>query len=294
MFTPSSPIADSNLLVGREQLRRRMVAALHTTGKSLVVVGGRAVGKTSLCRVVTGELGLPVFYRSLGREDTFDSVIVSLFERFDLAWRSEEIETTEALDKAAEVGIVGTGGKLQHRRETRQRIRLPSVRMSPDQLSDRLSQIKAIAVIDDFDILLEETCSAFSELIKKLSDHRSMLVLVLIGVAEDAADLVRNFTEVERHVEKVRVPPLEPDHLRLLMRAGLHQLVIAMPEADGISITPETQALILAKSLGFPHEVHRYCLDCGFVLCDRIDDGEKSDLTIGSAELELAERASIG
>lgn len=299
VFTPSSPVTNERLLVGRQHLCRRMAAAMRTRGRSIVAFGNRAVGKTSLCKLVArgqGRQDLP-FYRSLGPADSFELVIYSLFDHLQISpWWTDEVERTESADKGAQVGIAGTGGKLAHHSGSRRLIRRPTLPVTPDQLADKLSSVAEIAIIDGFDRASQATGLAFSELIKKLSDHESQLILVLTGVADRVTDLVRNYEEVERHVEAVLVEPLTNDDLAELIELGLREVAAAMPAARAISITPQAREQILRKSHGMPHLVHRYCADCGDALCRRIDDREKDSFEISTEEIELAEadRPTVG
>jgi type II secretory pathway predicted ATPase ExeA len=293
VFTPTSPVRDAHLLIGRQRVTQRIERALDTAGKSVVVFGRRGVGKTSLCKLAARKHSL--FYRSMGRADSFDSVLVSLFERFELSWSAVEIEESETTEKSAEVGIAGTGGALAHHRERRHRIRPPSLPLTPDQLAEKLCNVRGVAIIDDFDILPDATCFAFSELVKKLSDHAASLSLVLVGVADEPAELVRNFDEVRPRIDAIEVTSLNASELRLLIRRALDR--ISGELRDRITMSDDVVEDILRRSGNLPHEVHQYCLDCGLALCDRLDAAEKDELTIGGAELELAEalfRATVG
>lgn len=288
VFTPTQPVVDARLLFGRGLLLRRMERAFRTPGKSVVTFGDRAVGKTSLCKIAAKAHKRQMFYRSVGRGDTFETVIDSLLDRFQIDRTVEELERTETAEKSAEVGIAKTGGRLGHSSKTRKLIRRHSLDLTPDQLAEKLTAVHGIAIIDDFEIMLDETRLGFSELIKKLSDHQAVFVLIVIGVARAAAELIHNHAEVARHIEEIPVTPIDQSHLRRLIRDGLRQLEI--------EITPEAEQHILQRSLGFPHLVHQYCLDCVYELMDRIKTEEKGAWLISTEEIELAEaaRATVG
>jgi hypothetical protein len=288
VFTPTLPVVEAGLLYGRELLLRRMERAFRTPGKSIVTFGDRAVGKTSLCKVAAKSQKRETFYRSVGRGDTFDAVIDLLLDRFEIARSVEELERTEMAEKSAEIGIAKTGGRLGHGTKTRTLIRRHSLGLTPDQLAEKLSAVRGIAIIDDFEIMLEETRFGFSELIKKLSDHQAVFVLIVVGVAKRAGELIHNYVEVARHIDEIPVTPIDQRYLRRLIHDGLGQLEIA--------ITPEAEQHILQRSLGFPHFVHQYCLDCVYELIDRIKAEEKDAWLIGTEEIELAEafRATVG
>ena len=288
VFTPGTPVAEARFLVGRGALLKRMERAFRTRGKSVVTFGDRAVGKTSLCKIAARSQRRPMFYRSVGRGDTFETVIDSLLDRFEIDRAVAEIERSTTAEKSAEVGIAKTGGRLGHSSETRMLIRRRTLDLTPDQLAEKLTGIPGIAIIDDFEIMLEETRLGFSELIKKLSDHQADLVLILVGVAKSASELVRNYADVAKLVEEIAVPSIDQADLRRLIQDGLRRL--------DIDITPEAEHHILQRSLGFPHLVHQYCLDCVYELMERIRSEEKDAWLISTDEIELAEaaRATVG
>ena len=84
VFTPSTPVTETDVFSGRRLERQRLIRAVFEPGRHAVVYGARGVGKTSLTNVVSQSLSsegggsgdaLRTTIRiSCTREDTFDSV----------------------------------------------------------------------------------------------------------------------------------------------------------------------------------------------------------------------------
>jgi hypothetical protein len=273
VFTPSSPVLNSRFLFGREKYRKWIAQARMTPGKSIVLYGPPASGKTSLLKVLQEREN--AFYCSAGRGHTWALIIRSILAKLNVSRLAEEAE-----------------GEL----EPRQAPGNPFQRVTPDEAAERLSHLGDLVIVDAFEKVRRIERVYFTELIKKLSDwqpsgQQSHLTLLLAGEVkkgEKIESLVPNYQDVRRQVTPIEITPPTPSDLENIIDQGFQSLKVAI-EADA-------KLYILNGSLGSAHMIHQYCLDCVYALEERIRNREKQDISIGMAECELAEavRPTVG
>jgi hypothetical protein len=268
IFTPSSPVLESRLLFGRERYLKWIAQARMTHGKSIVLYGPPASGKTSLLKIL--QKREHAFYCSASPGHTWALIVRSILEKLKVPTMPEEVQ--EGVESKRTPGN-------------------PFQRVTPDEAAERLSPLGSLVIVDAFDKVRRAERMHFTELIKKLSDRQfsdqqSHLTLLLAGEVKEGEkieSLIPNYRDVKRQVTAIEITPPASSDLERIIDQGFRSL--------GIRIEADAKLYIIAGSLGFAHLVHQYCLDCVYALEERIRNREKQDLSIGMAECELAETA---
>ncbi|MET4780168.1 ATP-binding protein [Glaciihabitans sp. UYNi722] len=79
IFTPHQPIAESDLLFGREAEVRSLIETLNTPGQHVLLYGERGVGKSSIANVTSSVVSVllnrNVYEKRCDNSDTFESIL---------------------------------------------------------------------------------------------------------------------------------------------------------------------------------------------------------------------------
>ena len=239
-FSPNEPIAFPDLLRGRRLEIERALEAVNTTSMHAVVFGDRGVGKTSIALVTAAlaqEISNPDGRRALiascSQGDDFSSIWTRVFEEILIAQR--------AAGFASEPSLI-PGERL---RIDPEQTRLPnSVRLVVEALPN-----PTIVIIDEFDRVADETARALmAETIKLFADRGTDSTLVIVGVADDVADLMEAHRSIGRNLAEIQVDPLSQKELADIVTAGLGRAGMSWPE----TVPPHIARLCH----GYPYYAH--------------------------------------
>jgi hypothetical protein len=125
--------------------------------------------------------------------------------------------------------------------------------ITPDDVEYELSRFGLndlpIIQLDEFDQISDQaTRLQFAELIKSLSDHAIHAKIILIGIAENAAQLIAEHASISRALKQVKMPRLSLQDLEK----------IVVDRYSKLSLKPRDEALfqIAFLSRGLPHYAH--------------------------------------
>lgn len=242
VFSPSAPIDRLALFAGRIKQVRSISEAIATRGRHAIMYGDRGVGKTSLATVLNDVYsdtdGIRIAKINCVENDNFENVWKKMFEKISIAVEypatagQARPETTEhTLDQfIPETGHFGPG-------EVR-------------RLCEYVCQgdFSAVLVFDEFDRLDGEDRSLFADTIKDLSDNSIDTTLVLVGVANDVLDLIREHSSIDRCLVQIHMPLMRPDELRQIIDKSLGSV--------GMTIDNDAAELIVLLSQGLPNYTH--------------------------------------
>jgi Cdc6-like AAA superfamily ATPase len=141
--------------------------------------------------------------------------------------------------------------------------------LSPNEVRKALRLITAlkecVIFIDEFERLRDqEAAGLFSDTLKMLSDQQVPATVIIVGVADNLQELLRESRSIERALRQVHMPRMSPDELREIVHRGLGL----------IQMTIENEALDLITSIsqGLPHFTHLIAQSATRVA---INDGDK-------------------
>ncbi len=239
-FRPSAPVDRRGLFAGRTAQIGELFSVVGQPGQHAVVYGERGVGKTSLAAVV-GELlrgsGVGTMRVICDSSDDFATIWRKALGEIALRHTSSGIgfapvETQEAEPASA---LLGAG------------------RVTPHEVTRALAvlaQERPLAIfVDEFDRVVEPTDRAlFAETIKMLSDRVVPATIVLVGVADDINELLREHRSVERALVQIRMPRMSRTELAQIATTGMERAQMTIQKGAVESATGLSQ--------GLPHYTH--------------------------------------
>ncbi|HEU0247575.1 MAG TPA: ATP-binding protein [Gaiellaceae bacterium] len=239
-FRPAAPIDRRDLFSGRGQQIADVFSVVAQPGQHAVVYGERGVGKTSL-GLVAAELlrGANVLsaWATCDASDDFSSVWRKALGEIGFATTRHAIGFGERVDETIEAAsqLLGPGPVTPH-----------VVRGALQQISHQ----SAVAIfIDEFDRFQDrDGRTLFADTIKGVSDRLVPATVVLIGVADNVGELVREHRSGERALVQIQMPRMSPSELAEIATKGM--------AAAGMTIAVPAVARITALSQGLPHYTH--------------------------------------
>lgn len=245
VFTPGSPIRESDLFQGRREQIRLLLSAAAQKGFHAILYGERGVGKTSLSYVLSDYVAqsttLVLFPRAnCVAGDNFSSLWRKIFKEIRVSERhlppgfsSDEVEVVRS-------AIDGLPKKI-----------------TPDLVMEQLRELSSGVIIapifDEFDRITDiETKTLFADTIKMLSDFGTSSTLILIGVAESVDELISEHASIERALIQIPMPRMSKEEIGQIISTGLKRLKM--------SIDRNTFDDIVNFSQGLPHIAHALAL----------------------------------
>jgi Cdc6-like AAA superfamily ATPase len=241
-FRPAAPIDRRGLFSGRQDEIAELYSVIAQPGQHAVIYGERGVGKTSLAVVVAELLrgsGILVARATCDSSDNFSTVWRKALSEIAVSSTTEAIgfgsSTTESSIPAA--GLLGSGDVTPH---------------GVQRALGAIGEQQPIAVIfDEFDrlgVAEGKDRAIFADTIKTLSDRVAPATVVIVGVADDVGELIREHASVERALVQIRMPRMSRDELAEIAKKGV--------ESARMRIAKAPVARITALSQGLPHYTH--------------------------------------
>jgi hypothetical protein len=241
-FRPAAPIDRRGLFSGRADEIAELYSVIGQPGQHAVVYGERGVGKTSLATVV-GELlrgsGILVARATCDSSDDFSTVWRKALSELAVGKTTQGVgfASTATETSAPASGLLGPDPVTPH---------------AVQRALATIGQQGPVAVVfDEFDRLGEADGKAralFADTIKTLSDRVSPATVVIVGVADDVGELIREHASVERALVQIRMPRMSRDELAEIATKGV--------ESARMTIAKPSVSRITALSQGLPHYTH--------------------------------------
>ncbi len=236
-FTPAAPLNEADLFAGRLDQLKKLLDATSERGKHAILYGERGVGKTSLSGL------LHKLFPPIPRHIFSIRVQADPSDNFDSIWRKAFKDIWVTIER--EDG----SGEIQRSLD-----QLYPSAILPDDVRRELqvvfkpSQVPII-IIDEFDKIEDELAlSLMANTIKALSDYSVNVTVIIVGVAADVNELIKEHESIQRCIEQVPMPRMSvPERIEIIERA-LKKLAMTI-EPDGLS-----KAAYLSR--GLPSYVH--------------------------------------
>lgn len=258
VFTPHQPIHSVKLFFGRQREVQKIIEQINTPGQHSLLYGDRGVGKSSLANIatqllisklITGKL----YTKRCDSSDTFETAIEEplIASGFDPSL----VEQYESVRKSGEAGInqiVKAAGRVE--KETAHTYRFERT-LSPSLVAKAFQNFNGLLYLDESDALASlNDKHKLAELIKQLSDNGSGFKILVVGIAETAAELTGGHPSVHRCLKETKLGRMPPEELSLIIAEGASKLRLQF-EKDVIES-------IVRVSSGYPHFTHLLALKC--------------------------------
>jgi Cdc6-like AAA superfamily ATPase len=225
-----APIDEEDLFAGRISEVRKIVEAVLTRSKHVVLFGEKGVGKTSLTNV---------FWKRFSK--TLRSFIVARVQAgpqdaFSSLWG-------RALEELKAAGVA-TGKAEYVNFDTDRDI------WTPSQVRRELQKCGAnalpIIIVDEYNEVVDgETTKLTANLIKEFYDFSVTTTVILVGVAENVTDLVEDHASIDRAL--VEIP------LRRMSSAELKEIIQKRTSRTVMTFSGDAIWTIIALSRGLPY-----------------------------------------
>jgi hypothetical protein len=261
VFTPSAPARVA--FVERERINTKLVNALQTPGKQIVVYGHSGSGKTTL---LVNKLH-QVYEKHLTTRCmvgvTFDQLVLDAFDQLAPFYVSEN---TQARKRTATIELSGTYKLIQAKlsgsstsEETQKELRILPPQLTPQNLARLIGASGCCWVLEDFHKIADSEKPRLSQLMKvfmDLSDDYPTLKIVAIGAVDTARQVIDYDPEMKNRVAEIRVELMEPQEILEIIARGETALNISIPGPIKTSISN--------YSAGLASVCHHLCLN----MCD--------------------------
>jgi hypothetical protein len=189
--------------------------------------------------------------------DTFVSIVSQPLLRVGIdinITNSEQESASEAkigLDKLV-VANIGKSG-----RQTVGMAGYAELAQSPSWVASQLAKLKALLLIDEFDALRStEDKGKIAQLIKLLSDEDAPFKVLIVGIADTAAQLIAAHQSVPRCLRETRLSRMDERALTSIIVEGQKR------HSKQINFSSEVTGRIVSLSSGYAHFTHLLALKC--------------------------------
>ncbi|HHN8347204.1 TPA: AAA family ATPase [Morganella morganii] len=251
-FTPSTPVLNPMHLKGRDVEMKSIIANLTVPGRHCMIYGERGIGKSSLAnatinggkqhKILKGE----VFNVKCDTSTKFKDIVSDCAIHISVHANKYKEETVIKAGLSAKFLSFFTGNLGYEEKITVERDEI-----TPRKAASTVGIIEGILVVDEFDVLDEDTKRAVAEFIKQLSDNNSRLKILLVGISKDGKSLTAGHESVNRCLHEVSLGGIDEKYLIEIIKLGEDGL--------GISFDTEVKSEIVDISNGFPYFTHLLC-----------------------------------
>lgn len=258
VFTPATPARLT--FVERETINKKLVNALRTPGKQVVVYGHSGSGKTTLLINKLEQLYEAHVVSRCMRGVSFEQLLLEAFDQlspFYIAEKSsEQTEHISATIKAEYLGIKSQLGVSLAKSVQQKEQRVLPPQLTPQALARFLGVAKCCWVLEDFHKADEAEKTKVSQLMKvfmDMADAYNDLKIIAIGAVDTARQVVEYDPDMRNRVAEIKVPLMTPNELGQIIAKGEHLL--------NIQFNPVLKKGIVHYSNGLASVCHSLCLN---------------------------------
>ena len=261
VFTPSTPARVA--FVERDAINNKLVNALRTPGKQIVVYGHSGSGKTTLLVNKLHQLYENHITTPCMKGLTFDQLVMDAFDQLAPYYVSEQTignKATKAADLAIAYKSISAelnGSVTIESGQKKSRILPPQ--LTPQNLARFVGEAGCCWVLEDFHKIDDSEKQQLSQLMKvfmDMSDTYPDLKIVALGAVDTARQVVDYDPELKNRVAEIRVDLMEEQEIQEIIKKG--------EQALNITFGDSVKNSIAAYSNGLASVCHHLCLN----ICD--------------------------
>jgi hypothetical protein len=260
IFTPHSPINQTEFFFGRQKEVQSLIEQLSTPGQHSLLYGERGVGKSSLANVTSNVLLSKLVHGRLYQErcdssTTFESLICNALKDVNIDINIKQVESKSKDSKKVDIKASIFGGGISREKETSESRNGPSEYVSPSFAAESLIGLSGLLVIDEADRLTKtKDKRKLAEFIKLLSDINAKFKVLIVGVSETGEELIESHESISRCLRETRLGRMSDQELKLIISEGSKRL--------DLSFRDDVLNKIVQLSAGYPHFTHLLALKC--------------------------------
>ncbi|EGQ8733599.1 ATP-binding protein [Vibrio parahaemolyticus] len=288
VFTPSSPARVN--FIEREQINVRIVRALRTKGKQVVIYGHSGSGKTTLIENKLKQVYESHIKTNCMKGMTYDGILLNAFDQLSNYYLDETVLSDKEAIKAgitANIKVIKLqlGGNYENATQAKSKRMLPPQLTGPN-LAKMIGEAGMCWVLEDFHKVADEDKDKLSQLMKVFMDHSEQypnLKIIAVGAVNTARQVVQYDHEMRRRVAEIKVNLMSKKEIRKIMEQGGELLNITFSE----NLYDE----VWEHSNGVASICHQLCqLMCEFEGLVETNLYEKEDYRLDYEHMNYAQR----
>ncbi|MFW3357345.1 hypothetical protein [Aliarcobacter butzleri] len=235
IFTPTSS-ADINY-IERKSLDTRILSALHTKGKQIVIFGHSGVGKTTLLRKSLQKIYENEIISHCMSGITFESLVYDAFDRLNKYYLDNTSLTHKNTTKQSltinYLSIKATINASQESGDSENFKRMVNTQITPQRLADFLGEADCCWILEDFHKMDEKEKSKLSQIMKVFMDKAvdyPRLKIIALGAVNTGREVVEYDSEMRNRVSEIEVSLMKKNELREIISNGEIFLNIFFPD----------------------------------------------------------------
>lgn len=282
VFTPSTPARVA--FVERERINKKLVNALQTPGKQIVVYGHSGSGKTTLLVNKLHQLYEYHITTRCMRATTFNQLLLDAFDQLSPYYVSEcsnGRKTTRTAELAGTYLAIQSKINASTTDETAEKqVRFLPPQLTAQNLGRLIGAAKCCWVLEDFHKISSEEKPSLAQLMKvfmDMSDEYPELKIVALGAVDTARQVVDYDPEMRNRVAEIQVDLMDSPEINEIIAKG--------EQALQIEFSPEVKKSIANYSNGLGAVCHHLCLN----MCDAAGIIETSAIPVKISDSHLEE-----
>ena len=225
VFTPTRPARLT--FIEREQINERLVDAIRTPGKQLVIFGHSGSGKTTLLVNKLHQIYEDHVVTRCMSGLSFENLILDAFDQLNQYYVSEKTQSNNQKIKASiQNEYLGIKSKLEgeHSKTTGDVLApiLPP-QLTPQRLAMFMGEARCCWVLEDFHKIAESEKGHLGQVMKvfmDMADDYPDLKTIAIGAVGTAREVVAYEPEMKNRVTEISVPLMMNEEIREILKKG--------------------------------------------------------------------------
>lgn len=258
VFTPTTPATIT--FVERKSVNTKILEALTTPGKQLVLFGHSGCGKTTLLTNMLGsEHQRMVITRCTG-STTYDQLFLSAFDElgpFVTMKRKKTDNSGLSSNLSASYNAIRISLNTVHTsQDSSEESRVLPPQLTPQSLANYLGEAGCCWVLEDFNKISTEVKTQVSQIFKMFMDSAAIhehLMIIAVGAVDSAREVIEYEPDMRNRVSEIFVPLMSDDEIQEIILKGTRYL--------NISFSDNLIELIIKYSNGLASICHQLCLN---------------------------------
>lgn len=288
IFTPTTPARLA--FVEREQLNTKLVNALRTPGKQMVVFGPTGSGKTTILLNKLQQVYESHLTSRCMKGLSFEALVLDAFDQLAVHYckeRTDKQKSSFSFQISQEyLAIKSQIGVAKSREIGMKTDRIIPPQLTPQVLGRFIGQANSCWVLEDFHKIDESERVRLSQVMKvfmDMADEYSALKIIAIGAEDTARKVVEYDPEMRNRVAEINVP--------LMRRDEIEKIVVKGQGLINVKFGDEVIKGVSSYASGMASVCHHLCLNA--CIAKGIYETQSSQVEIDQSALQEALRTYL-